>query len=239
MNWKALLISLVLIVPMSVAAEDQAIEAARADFSAGRYADAVKKLKSALDQAPKDAAINYWLARAYYEQRNYDEAEKHGEAAVKLMADNAEYHQWLGRIYGMKAEQSRSFFLARKVKSEFEVAVRLAPRSIEARRDLMQYFVEAPWIVGGNKDKAREQVQAIAQLDPLEGRLAQARFLSEQKKWKEAETEYLAVLSQHPPRFDAYMEAADFFADRKDANNLDRVLADAERVNAKDPRLDF
>src|SRR6185436_17053806 len=124
-----------------------------------------------------------------------------------LAPDNAEYQRWLGRIYGAKAEESHSFFMARKVKSAFEAAVRLAPRSIEARRDLMQYLVEAPWIVGGSKDKAREQVQAIAQLDPLEGRLAQAAFLTEQKKWKEAEAEYLAAVSQHPQRFDAYMEA--------------------------------
>ena len=35
------------------------------------------------------------------------------------------------------------------------------------------------------------------------------------------------------------MEVAEFFADRKDANNLDRVLGDASRVNPRDPRLDF
>jgi hypothetical protein len=117
--------------------------------------------------------------------------------------------------------------------------VRLAPRSIEARRDLMQYLVEAPWIVGGDKGKAREQVQAISQLDPMAGRLAQAAYLSELKKWKEAETEYLAVLEMHPTRIEPYMEAAEFFADRKEPNNLDRVVADAARVNSHDPRLDF
>jgi hypothetical protein len=63
--------------------------------------------------------------------------------------------------------------------------------------------------------------------------------LTAQKKWKEAQAEYLAVLDQRPPRIESYMEAAEFFADRKDAGNLDRVLTEARRVNSDDPRLDF
>src|SRR5262249_1814557 len=128
---------------------------------------------------------------------------------------------------------------ARKVKQAFEAAVRLAPRSIEARRDLMQYLAEAPWIVGGDKAKAKEQIQAIAQLDPMEGHLAQAAYLSAQKRWKEAKPEYLAVLALHPSHIEPYMEAAEFFADRKDPTNLERVLVAAGRLSSHDPRLDF
>src|SRR5262245_57970651 len=235
----ALLISLILTTSPSTESEQQALQAAQSHFAAGRYVEAQKLLTAALDAAPQDAVVNYWLARSYYEQHNYDKAVTYAEAAVKLAPQNAEYQRWLGRVYGAKAEQSHSFFLARKVKQAFEAAVRLAPRSIEARRDLMQYLAEAPWIVGGDKGKAREQVQAISQLDPVEGRLAQAAYLSAQKKWKEAQTEYLAVLEMHPSRIEAYMEAAEFFAGRRDPNNLEKVLADANAVNLHDPRLDF
>ncbi|PYS36644.1 MAG: hypothetical protein DMG14_24020 [Acidobacteria bacterium] len=220
-------------------AEEQSVQTARSDFDAGRYADAVQRLTAALDLAPQDPSVHYWLARSYYEQGKYDNAIEHAETAVKLAPNNAEYQRWLGRAYGARAEESHSFFLARRVKQAFEAAVRLAPRSIEARRDLMQFLAEAPWIVGGDKNQAKEQVQAISQLDSLEGHLAQAAFFSAQKKWKDAQAEYLAVLDQHPSRIEPYMEVAEFFADRKDANNLDRVLGDASRVNPRDPRLDF
>jgi tetratricopeptide (TPR) repeat protein len=235
----ALLISLILTTSPSTESEQQALQAAQSHFAAGRYVEAQKLLTAALEAAPQDAVVNYWLARSYYEQHNYEKAVTYAEDAVKLAPQNAEYQRWLGRIYGAKAEESRSFFLARKVKQAFEAAVRLAPRSIEARRDLMQYLAEAPWIVGGDKGKAREQVQAISQIDPMEGRLAQAAYLCTQKKWNEAQTEYLAVMDQQPLRIDPYMEAAEFFAGRKDPNNLDRVLAGAGRVNSHDPRLDF
>jgi tetratricopeptide (TPR) repeat protein len=234
-----LTISLLLFAAPAAPAEVPVIETARSDFEAGRYEQVTKTLATALDRAPKDASIHYWLARSYYEQRKYEEAVKYAETAVKLDPGNAEYQRWLGRVYGAKAEQSRSFFLARKVKQAFEAAVRLAPRSIEARRDLMQYLAEAPWIVGGSKDKAKEQVQAISQIDGIEGHLALAAYLAADKKWNEAQAEYLEVINERPSRIGPYMEAAEFFADRKNPDDLEKVLAVARRVDSRDPRLDF
>jgi tetratricopeptide (TPR) repeat protein len=235
----ALLLAVILTATPGPTTAEVSVQAGQAHFEAGEYTDAIKVLTAALVANPQDAAINFWLARSYYEQRNYDKAISYAETAVKQAPNNGEYQRWLGRAYGEKADQTRSFFLARKVKQAFEAAVRLAPRSIEARRDLMQYLVEAPWIVGGNKDKAKEQVQFISQMDPMEGHLALAAYLSAQKKWNEAETEYLAVLNSHPSRIEPVMEAAEFFADRKDAGNLARAVTEARRVNSRDPRVDF
>src|SRR5262245_37199239 len=165
------------------------VQTAQAQFDSGNYRGALTTLTAALAQSPNDASIHYWIARSHYELRDYDKAVSYFESAVKLEPKNAEYNRWLGRAYGAKAEQSRSFFLARKVKQAFETAVRLAPGNIAARRDLMQYCVEAPWIVGGDKGKAREQIKAIADIDPLEGKLAQAAYLATEKQWKAAESE--------------------------------------------------
>ena len=59
------------------------------------------------------------------------------------------------------------------------------------------------------------------------------------KKWREAEVEYLAALDQHPDTIQSYIEAADFFADRKDVVNLELVLAGASHSGFRDPRLEF
>jgi len=125
------------------------------------------------------------------------------------------------------------------VKQAFEVAVRLAPRDIPARRDLMQFFVQAPWIVGGDKDKAKQQVEAIAAIDPVEGRLARAAYLSADKQWKPAEAEYVAVLEQRPSGIDPYMEAAEFFTERKDSSHLEKTVEVATRVDSADPRVGY
>lgn len=232
-------LALLLMSVSPAAAAQQPVDSARSDFNAGRYGEAVNKLTAALGQAPNNSELHFWLARSFYEQHRIDDAVAHAETAVRLSPDNAEYQRWLGRAYGEKADQSHSFFLARKVKSAFEAAVQLAPRSIEARRDLMQFLAEAPWIVGGSKDKAKQQVDAIRQLDPLQGRLAQAAYLAADKKWDLAQAEYAAVLDQNPSTVAPYMEAAEFFAGRKDAPNLERAVNAARRIDSHDPRVEF
>jgi tetratricopeptide (TPR) repeat protein len=222
-----------------IPARQSPVEPAHAQFESGNYGSAIKTLNTALASTPQDAAIYYWLARAYYEMGDFDKAVTNAEQAVKLSPQNSEYNRWLGRAYGGKAEKSRSFFLARKVKKAFETAVRLAPQSIEARRDLMQYCVEAPWIVGGNKGTAREQIEAIHKLNPMEGRLAQAAYLAADKQWKAAGEEYLKVLAERPGHIRPYMEAAEYFGDRKDSANLDRTLEAAAHLGSNDPRLQY
>jgi tetratricopeptide (TPR) repeat protein len=218
---------------------EEPVRTAQMQFDTGNYKAAVNTLSAAITQSPNEAALHYWMARSHYELREYDQAISHIELAVKLDPKNGEYSRWLGRIYGAEAEQSRSFFLARKVKQAFEAAVRLAPGNIAARRDLMQYCVEAPWIVGGDKGKAREQISAIAAIDPLQGQLARAAYLAADKQWKAAEVEYISVIDKHPPDIQPYMEAAEFFADRKDEKNLQRALDAASRVNSRDPRIGY
>ena len=224
---------------LSAVLNEEPVHTARSQFDSGDYRGAVKTLTAALLESPKDSSLQYWIARSYYELQDFDNAISHAEAAVQLAPQNAEYNRWLGRAYGGKAERSHSFFLARKVKKAFEAAVRLAPHNIAARRDLMQYCVEAPWIVGGDKQKAREQIEAIAGLDPLQGGLARAAYLATDKQWKAAEAVYLSIVNQQPPNFEAYMEAADFFAGRKDEENLERTLVAASSLDARDPRIAY
>ena len=105
------------------------------------------------------------------------------EKAVALAPSNSRYHMWLGRVYGEKADAANflsAASLAGKVRNEFEAAVRLDPNNVDARSDLGEFYLEAPGIVGGGRDKAEAQIQALAALDPakadyLKGRLAEKK----------------------------------------------------------------
>jgi tetratricopeptide (TPR) repeat protein len=231
-----LLISMALNAPASPRG---ALEVARAEFENGNYSAAVKMATTALSNGPQDPALHYWALRSYYELHDYEKAVSHGEQAVRLDPANAEYNRWLGRAYGEKAEQSHSFFLARKVKQAFEAAVRFAPASIPARRDLMEFLAQAPWIVGGDKQKAREEVDAISKMDATEGHLARGSYFKTEKKWKEAEAEYAAVLDGQSRQIDGYLEAAEFFEGRKDAQRIEQAVKSASRIDSNDPRLAY
>ena len=214
-------------------------EAARAAFEKGNYPAAIKTATDALSETPQDAMLHYWALRSYYEIHDYEKAVLHGEKAVSLEPQNAEYNRCLGRAYGGKAEESHSFFLARKVKQAFEAAVHLAPTDIPARRDLMEFFAQAPWIVGGDKQKAKEQIEAISRMDTIEGHRARGAYFATEKRWKEAEAEYAAVIDSHFRDVDAYMEAAEFFEKRRDPQQIERAVEAARRVDSKDPRLAY
>ena len=216
-----------------------AADAARAAFETGNYSAALETVTAALSSGPKDPSLHYWALRTYYELHEYEKAVAHGEEAVKLDPANAEYNRWLGRAYGEKAEQNHSFFLAKKVKQAFEAAVHLAPTSIPARRDLMEFLAQAPWIVGGDKQKAKEQIDAISKMDSIEGHLARGSYFKADKKWKEAEAEYAAVLDAESRRVDGYMEAAQFFEERKDAQRIEQAVESASRIDSKDPRVAY
>jgi tetratricopeptide (TPR) repeat protein len=216
------------------------IEAAQHQFDSGNYTLAIATLQSAIAGAPSNAGAYYWLGRCYYELRDYDNAVAQLEKAVSLDGQNSVYHQWLGRAYGGKADKERSFSAARKVKSEFEAAVQLDPKNITARRDLEEYCMDAPWIVGGNKDESAAQVTAIAALDPVEGHLARAAYDVEGlKKPEQADGEYRQVLAATPHRIEPYLEAADFWVKQNKPQDASAAVEAAAKVSPSDPRIAY
>ena len=106
-------------------------------------------------------------------------AEKSFERAISLERGVSDYHLWLANSVGQQAQNAsvvRQPFMARRIKAEYERAVELDPRSIEARNGLIVYYVQAPAVMGGSVDKAREQARAIAALDVVQGHMANAQI---------------------------------------------------------------
>ncbi|HEY3129282.1 MAG TPA: tetratricopeptide repeat protein [Acidobacteriota bacterium] len=228
-----------LLLALSPSQTDASLQTAHLQFDTGKYSEAARTLRTALSQAPQDARLHYWLARCYYELGDFDNSVNSAERAVGIDPPNSEYHLWLGRAYGGKAEKAHSFSLARKVRREFEEAVRLNPSNVTARRDLIEFYVEAPWIVGGDKDKARRQAEAILALDAVEGHLAMAAYWLSEKKPDRAESEYLQAVDLKPTRPEPYWEFADFYQKRNQADRMEQVVERAARVNPSDPRLAY
>jgi len=212
---------------------------ARTQFERGDYRAAITTLSSAIDANARDAELWHWRSRCYLELRDYPHALADGERAVTERLGDSEFHRWLGRAYGGAAEQKRSFVMARKVRAAFEDAVHLDSSNIAARRDLMEFYVEAPWIVGGDKRKALEQVDAITRLDAVSGHLARADFWIRTNRPDAADAEYQQILDARPDRIEPYLEVADFDESRSDGSRLASVLEQSARVAPFDIRLTY
>lgn len=122
-------------------------------FDLGEYKEVTTLLQSALAQEPQNNSFAFWLMRSYFEQDLFEEAITSGERAVAGLPSSSEYHLWLGRSYSRKAEKKRSINFARKTREEFEKAVELDPANLGARRDLMEFYLAAPWFLGVAKTK--------------------------------------------------------------------------------------
>ena len=182
----------------------------------GRVDDVITTLQFKLNSTPDAASYNL-LCRAHLLVEDWDAAIHDCQKSVSLAPGNSRYHLWLGRAYGEKADHS-SFWsaagLAKKVQSEFETAVRLDPNDVEAHSDLAEYYLEAPGLMGGGKDKAATQANQMASLDLPEAHKMKARIAEKNGDFVIAEGEYRAAIQASGSRPGTWLNLAEFYRRR-------------------------
>lgn len=171
-------------------------------LQSGRADQALKLLNSQVQTNPNDARAYNLMSRVYFQLEHWDEAINAAEKCVTLAPDSSEYHQWLARIYGEKAETVgkvhfiSAISLVRKVKAEFERAVALDPegKNLSARADLAEFYIEAPSIMGGDKAKARALAEFVMKRDPALAHYIFGQIEEKQNAKDRAEQEYKAAI---------------------------------------------
>jgi tetratricopeptide (TPR) repeat protein len=141
-------------------------------FNDKQWTTAQQFFESYTSRHPTDAVGAFYLGRTLFEQQQYERALEWLEKAALLESTNSQYHLWLGRAYGHRAQRASilwQFPLARKVKFHFEKSVQLDPDNVDARADLAEYYLKAPRILGGGKEKAEAQGREISRRNLEEG----------------------------------------------------------------------
>ncbi|MGH8105913.1 MAG: tetratricopeptide repeat protein, partial [Arenimonas sp.] len=165
------------------------------DKKALASADALTKAE------PKNAEAWVLLARARLQANQADAAITAAEKAVKLAPNNSQSHFWLGNSYGSRIGQLGMFSqmsMAPKLRDAFEKTVALDPNNLDAREALLQFYLQAPAMIGGGKDKANLQVAEIAKRDPARGHLARAQVFMSEKNNAAALKSYEAAYAAKP-----------------------------------------
>lgn len=195
------------LAPVLVIAQSSGLAAGAQLFEQGRYAESKSALVALTRSEPRTADAWYYLGRIALVDGDGEGAARALERAVALNPRDARSHHWLGRAYSRQAVRAgklKQAMLAGKIRGEFETAVALAPDNVEARSDLLQYYVVVPGLMGGSVDKARVQAKEIARRNPLRGRLAHAVLHERARDAAGAEKEYLAAVSESPDSAVAY-----------------------------------
>src|SRR5581483_398966 len=199
-------------------------------LAAGRVDDAIAALQEDINSTPQSAESYNLLCRAYYSLQNWDAAISACQKAVDLQPNNSNYHLWLGRAYGEKAEVSNfitAASLARKLRVEFERAVQLSPDNVDARTDLAEFYLEAPGIMGGGKDKAIAQAETLSRLNPAKAHWVSARLAEKHKDYATAEQEYKAAIDASHGSPEAWLDLEIFYRHVNRLDDMQKTIAQA------------
>lgn len=170
-------------------------------FEARRYEEARKFFAPYAAAHPQDAEAAHYLGRTLLGLRKTDEAIDWLEKAAKLAPRRSDLQLSLARAYGRGAQEAsllRKPGMAKSAHAAWLKAVELDADNLDARDDLVSFYLIAPGLMGGSVDKAREQAAEIAKRDAVRGAVARASIAMNQKDPAAAERIAQEALAKHP-----------------------------------------
>ncbi len=205
-------------------------------------------VESGLRQNPDDARGTFLLSQIRNAFGDYTSPEMLAEKAIALDPRVAKYHRQLAEVLGVKAQHAGAFqllFLARQFRKEIDTAIGLDPRDLQALRDLMEFYLLAPGIAGGDAQKAAAIADRIGAIDAPEGFMAKARIAAFRKQTAQAESLLHQAVEAQPASYRARIELAHGYLQAqpadpggaesmaKEAMKLDRSRAEPYAVLAE------
>jgi tetratricopeptide (TPR) repeat protein len=231
---RVFVVLLMLLGSLTISVADSAKEM----LAAGRVDEAITELNGRLSSTAADADSSNLLCRAYFALEDWNRAESSCRKAVALDPENSRFHLWLGRVYGEKADRTNFLAaagLAGKVRGEFERAVQLNPNDVDARLALAEFYLEAPGIVGGGEDKARDQAQFIATLNPAREHWVYARIAEKNRDSVTAEREYHQFIDLSKGDAEAWLNLALFLRRQKRFDEMEQAIVKLSEAPLAEP----
>ncbi|HEY9166575.1 MAG TPA: tetratricopeptide repeat protein [Candidatus Kryptonia bacterium] len=207
-------------------------------YNEGRFAQSKSLFLEAAKENPQNAEVYYYLGSLVMGS-DYDAAIDYLDKAISLNGAVAKYHFMLGDAYGVKAQRAgifSKFGAASNCKEQWLIAVSLDPKYTDARMSLVEYYLQAPGIIGGSVEKAAAQSDTIKSYDTYSGYLAEARVHEYQKEKAQQEECYRKAISIDAKKPLAYRALWIFYIDENDRTKADDVFTKA--VAAVDNKSD-
>lgn len=166
-------------------------------FAAATTALFATSLSARAEELPPEAIEIRTLLRTH----RLDDAAAKAKAWTTANPGSAVAWHWSGRVSGQQALSASMFGkpgFASKMQQALERSLELDGNNVDARFDLMQFYMMAPGIMGGSSDKANAQAAAIGKLDSARGHIALGAIAEKDEDVKKAESEYRAALATLP-----------------------------------------
>jgi tetratricopeptide (TPR) repeat protein len=228
------LVPVALLVTTAMALRAQCAASTQRLITEQKYDEARAEVDALLKRNSADDAALHCMGMVYIGMGNSSDAIAWFEKAVKANDKSSAHHLWLGNALGEQASHTNKLklpFLARRVKGEFDTAVQLDPKSWEARHGLIQFYSQAPGVMGGSMDKAKEQAREIGKFDGMRGHLEMAALLERDKDVVGVERELEAAVTAAPDSAAPYNTLGAFY--RRQKRYADAVSAYEKLLHVK------
>lgn len=229
-----MLVALTLAVATSLSAQTP-VERGKSLIDARKYAEA----RAVLEPLGKsDATAAWYLGQIAMEQNDPGKAVDWFEKAVELNPRSSVYYDWLGRGYGEQAQHANKFklpFLANKTKSAWDKSIELDPNNLDARSDMVLYYLQAPGFLGGGKDKAKAMAHEIKARNPYRGAASLVRVCSDAKDQPCIERELNFLISSFPDSSVGYAQFAIFYTNNKQFDKAFAIIDKRLSMKPNDP----
>jgi len=196
-----------------------------------------KRLKALIEPRaaanPNDAQAQWLLSRVRSAYKDHDGALAPAEKAAALDPQDADYRWQIASVIGDQAASASMFKamgLAKRFRQEAEAALAINPRHIPSLMGLMEFYVQAPAIAGGDKKKSEDLANQILAINRVDGCIAKVRLLGHQSPQPLDQIEQLWVQAAQadPARFEPHVNLANVYA-----GNKRYELAEKEALTAK------
>jgi tetratricopeptide (TPR) repeat protein len=198
-------------------------------FDDGKTVQSKPLFLDAVKEDPHNAEAYYYLGTLTINS-DYAGAINYLENAVNLNGAVAKYHFMLGNAYGVKAQRDGIFGkvgAASNCKAQYITAICLDAKFTEARENIIEFYLQAPGIVGGSVEKAVAESDTIKTYDPYAGYIAEARVRGYQKDKVKQEECYRKAISIDPKNVNAYKALWLLYMDENNGTKADEIFKKA------------
>lgn len=198
--------------------QTQSLATIRKWFEVRNFTAAKAQLSTISKDSNEYPEALYFFGRIAVEERDYGLSIEMFEKAIAANPHVAEYHNWLGVMYGVVAMSSnpiRQAYYAPKIRNQFEESARLDPENLQTQWGLINYYTKAPGFLGGSWEKALMCAGVISKHDRIQGLRALGFIHAEQGKNSLAEKELTEALRAEPGNWENTFALAQFYFGQK------------------------
>jgi tetratricopeptide (TPR) repeat protein len=202
-----------LLLPVGLAGPTDSISAAL--VKSGHWKRARPLIEQQYQANPNSAELAWLLSKVDLAYGDLEQALSLAEKAVAIDDKNSNYRYQLAEVCGRTAEKASLFskgHWAKRFKAEAETAAGLDPNNLDARFGLLEYYLQAPRLMGGGKEKAGAMAEEIGRIDSVSGDLAQARIAQDQKDPAKEHIFFTNAAEGSPRAYDDLISIASYFS---------------------------